>query len=70
MAMLRTIGAYIDASSIGTCWKETNLFAECTVSQILEGSHVNRGMSTHLMNVEVMMTLYNEAFFSDKSLCC
>ncbi|CAH3151241.1 unnamed protein product [Porites lobata] len=37
MAMLRTIGAYIDSSGIDMCWIESELYGPSTVKQILDG---------------------------------
>jgi len=41
MAMLRTIGAYIDSCGVDTlCWIEPGLYGPSTVKQILDGNHV------------------------------
>ena len=40
MAMLRTIGAYIDSCGVDMCWIESELYGPSTVKQILDGNHV------------------------------
>ena len=35
MAMLKTIGAYIESGGINLCWQEAELYGSCTVKQIL-----------------------------------
>ena len=59
MAMLRTIGAY----GIDMCWVESELYGPSTVRQILDGNHVKRGENAHIITLQALFTLYQEAFF-------
>ena len=51
MAMLRTIGAYIDSSGIDMCWIESELYGPSTVKQILDGNHVKRREKAHVITL-------------------
>ena len=55
MAMLRTIGAYIDSSGIDMCWIESELYGPSTVKQILDGNHVKRGEKAHMITLQACM---------------
>ena len=55
MAMLRTIGAYIDSSGIDMCWIESELYGPSTVKQILDGNHVKRGEKAHMITSQACM---------------
>ena len=63
MAMLRTIGAYVENSGIDMCWIESELYGPSTVRQILDGNHVKRGENAHITTLQALFTLYQEAFF-------
>ena len=56
MAMLRTIGSYIDSSGIDMCWIES------TVKQIIDGKHVKHGKRAHMITLQALFSLYLEAF--------
>ena len=58
MAMLRTVGSYIDSSGIDMCWIELELYGPSTVKQIIDGKHVKRGKRAHMIS----FSLYLEAF--------
>ena len=62
MAMLRTIGAYIDSSGIDMCWIESELYGPSTVKQILEGNHVKRGEKAHMITLQALFALYLDEF--------
>ena len=55
MAMLRTIGAYIDSSGIDMCWIESELYGPSTVKQILDGNHVKRREKAHMITLQACM---------------
>ena len=55
MAMLRTIGAYIDSSGIDMCWIESELYGPSTVKQILDGNRVKRGEKAHMITLQACM---------------
>ncbi|XP_015770587.1 PREDICTED: uncharacterized protein LOC107349002 [Acropora digitifera] len=62
MAMLRTIGAYIDSSGIDMCWIESELYGPSTVKQILVGNHVKRGEKAHMITLQALFALYLDEF--------
>ena len=62
MAMLRTIGAYIDSSGIDMCWIESELYGPTTVKQILDGNHVKRDEKAHMITLQVLFALYLDEF--------
>ena len=63
MAQLRTIGAFIENSGLGMCWVESDLYGPSTVRQILGGNHVKRGEAAHMVTLQALFSLYQEAFF-------
>ena len=63
MAMHRTIGAYIEDSSIDNCWKESDEFGAGTVHTILQGTHDKCGVCAHLVTFQSLLALYSEPFF-------
>ncbi|CAH3164811.1 unnamed protein product, partial [Porites lobata] len=62
MAMLRTIGSYIDSSGIDMCWIESELYGPSTIKQIIDGKHVKRGKRAHMITLQALFSLYLEAF--------
>ena len=70
MADLRTIGAFIDNSALDMCWLESELYGPATVKQILEGGHVKRAETAHMVTLQALFTLYQEALFQDNSDAC
>ena len=67
MADLRTIGAFIDNSGLDMCWLKSELYGPATVKQILEGGHVKRAETAHMVTLQALFTLYQEALFQDNS---
>lgn len=63
MAQLRTIGAFIENSGLDTCWIESELYGPATVKQIINGNHVKRGETAHMITLQALFVLYQEAFF-------
>ena len=63
MAELRSIGGYIDNSGIDLSWIEANLYGPVTVKQILNCNHIARGLTAHIVSLEALFNLYQEAFF-------
>ena len=51
MADLRTIGAFIDNSRLDMCWLESELYGPATVKQILEGGHIKRAETAHMVTL-------------------
>ena len=58
MAVLRSIGAYMDSGGIDTCWTESDLYGPSTVKQILGGNHVKRAQTAHLITLQALFRLY------------
>ena len=67
MAQLKTIGAYIENSGIDMTWIESDLYGPCTVKQILEGNHVKRTETAHLVTLQSLFVLYQEAFLKEEA---
>ena len=67
MADLRTIGAFIDNSRLDMCWLGSELYGPATVKQILEVGHVKRAETAHMVTLQALFTLYQEALFQDNS---
>ena len=60
MAQFRTIGAFIENSWLDVCWFESDLYA--TMKQILGGNHVKRGAAAHMVILQALFSIYQEAF--------
>jgi len=67
MAQLRCIGCYIENSGLDFCWTEADLYGPVTVRQILEGKHVKRGLNAHMITLQSLFTLHQQAFFESES---
>jgi len=63
MAQLRCIGAYVEGSGIDTSWVESGIYGPVTVKKIVEGKHVKRGVQAHLLTLQALFTMYQQAFF-------
>jgi len=63
MAQLRCIDAYVEGSGINTSWVESGIYGPVTVKKIAEGKHVKRGVEAHLLTLQALFTMYQEAFF-------
>lgn len=61
MTQLRTIGAYIENSGLDMCWLESELYGPATVKQILNGNHVKRGETAHMITLQALFEMYQEA---------
>ena len=64
MAQLRTLGSFIENSGVDLCWSESDLYGPTTVKQILEGKHMKRGETAHMVTLQVLFILYQRAFLS------
>ena len=62
MAQLRCIGAYIENSGLDFSLVEAGLYGPLAVRQIIEGKHVKRGVEAHLITLQALFRLYQEAF--------
>lgn len=63
MAQLRTIGAFIENSGLDMCCVESDLYGPSTVKHILGGNHLKRGEAAHMVTLQALFSLYQEAFF-------
>ena len=46
------------------CWTEADLYGPSTVKQILEGNHVKRGQTAHMVTLQALFNLYQEVFLN------
>ena len=70
MVQLWTLGAFIENSGIAMAWVESQLYGPSTVKQILEGKHIKRGEAAHLITLQALFTLYQEAFLQKEPDAC
>ena len=63
MAQLRSLGAFIENSGLDICWIESDLYGPATVKQIIGGNHVKRGETAHMVTLQALFDLYQQAFF-------
>ena len=61
MAQFRTIGLFIENSGLDMCLVESDLYGPSTMKQILGGNHVKRGAATHMVILQALFSLYQEA---------
>lgn len=66
IAELKTIGVYIENSGVDMAWIESDLYGPATVKQILEGNHVKRGETAHLVTLQSFFMLYQQAFLDSE----
>lgn len=45
---------------------ESDLYGPSTVKQILEGNHIKRAQTAHLVTLQFLFMLYQEAFLSSE----
>ena len=64
MAALRTAGSFIDDA-----WVEADLYGPTTTRQILECNHMKRSVTAHVITLQALFSLYQEAS-SRKMICC
>ena len=64
MAHLKTFGSYKEGSGIDQAWIEADLYSPTTVKQIIEGNHVKRAETAHIITLQALFTLYQDAFLS------
>lgn len=62
IAMLRTIGSYIDSSGIDTAWLHADLYGQTTIKQIIDGNHVKRGVKAHTITLLSLFSMNMDAF--------
>ena len=53
MADLKTIGSYIEGSGIDQAWIEADLYNPTTVKEIIEGNHVKRAETAHIITLQM-----------------
>ena len=51
------------------CWVESDLYGPSTVKQIIDGKHVRRGQTAHLVTLQALCSLYQESFFQFDKEC-
>lgn len=63
---LAALGKYVEGSGIDQAWVEAGLYSPTTVTQILNGEHLYRGLEAHIVTLLALYHLYFERFLSDK----
>ena len=66
MAMLRSIGTFIENSGLDECWIEAGLYSGTTVKQILDGGHVKRALDAHITSILTLTSLLLNALSSEQ----
>lgn len=67
MAMLRSIGSFINGSGIPEAWSESNLYDASVIKQILDGS-VRRGIAAHLSTLCSLYICYFDEFYENNTV--
>lgn len=62
IAALKCLGKYIEGSGIDTAWQVSGMYGSATVSQIIEGRHIYRGIQAHTVT---LIALYYLKIHSD-----
>ena len=44
-------------------WIEADIYGPSTTKQILDGNHVKRGQTAHIVTLQALFMLYQNAFF-------
>ena len=70
MAQLTTVGAYIENSGIDMAVVESDLHGPSIVKQIIEGNKVKRAEAAHLVTLQCLFNLYQEAFLNQEAGQC
>ena len=70
MAQLTTIGAYTENSGIDMAWVESDLYDPSIVKRIIEGNNVKRAEAAHLVTLQCLFNLYQEAFLNQEAGQC
>ena len=63
MVQIPTNGGFIEDNAIGLCWIEADLCGPTTVKQIINGNHVKRGQAAHMVTLQALFAMYQNAFF-------
>lgn len=70
MAQLTTTGAYIENSGIDMAVVDSDLHGPSIVKQIIEGNNVQRAEAAHLVTLQCLFNLYQEAFLNQEAGQC
>ena len=70
MAQLTTTGAYIENSGIDMAVVDSDLHGPSIVKQIIEGNNVKRAEAAHLVTLQCLFNLYQEAFLNQEAGQC
>lgn len=62
MWALAALGKYVEGSGIDQAWVEAGLYSPSTVSQILNGKHIYRGLEAHTITLLSIYDMYFETF--------
>ena len=70
MAQLTTTGAYIENSGIDMAVVDSDFHGPSIVKQITEGNNVKRAEAAHLVTLQCLFNLYQEAFLNQEAGQC
>lgn len=70
MAQLTTTGAYIENSGIDMAVVDSDLHGPSIVKQIIVGNNVKRAEAAHLVTLQCLFNLYQEAFLNQEAGQC
>ena len=70
MAQLTTTAAYIENSGIDMAVVDSDLHGPSIVKQIIEGNNVKRAEAAHLVTLQCLFNLYQEAFLNQEAGQC
>lgn len=57
IAALKCLGKYIEGSGIDVAWESSGIYGSATVSQIIEGRHIYRGIQAHTITLMALFHL-------------
>ena len=52
----------MENSGVGMCWVESDMYRPVTVKPIINGKHVKRGVTAHMITLQALFGMYFEAF--------
>jgi hypothetical protein len=66
LCALRAIGSSIEASGIDDAWIEADIYGPTTTRQILEGRHMKRAVTAHIITLQALNDLLMDEYQSSE----
>ena len=66
LCALRAIGSSIEASGIDDAWVEADIYGPTTTRQILEGRHMKRAVTAHIITLQALSDLFMDEYKSSE----